>query len=139
MRLKEELELLGFKASEADAALFTGEVDDERVFLVVWVDVIMIAPPGEERAAKVKAHLASKFDVRDLGEATYFLGMELTRDRAARTLKLAQRKLTGEPLGRYSLSDARTRSVSLGAGEKLTKEGEPLDTAKFSYSELVAL
>ena len=108
-----------------------------RVFLVVWVDDILIAAPGEERAAKVKPHLASKFDVRDLREATYFLGMELARDRAARTLKLAQRKLTGELLGRYSLTDARARSVPLSAGEKLTKEGKPLDTAKFPYSELV--
>ena len=110
MRLKEELDLWGFKASEADAALFSGEVDGERVFLVVWVDDILIAAPGEERVAQVKAHLASKFDVRDLGEATYFLGMELARDRAARTPKLAQRKLTGRA-ARAILVDGRAGAV----------------------------
>ncbi|GAQ92924.1 hypothetical protein KFL_012050010, partial [Klebsormidium nitens] len=78
---------------------------------------------GAERIAKVKAQLAEKFDVRDLGEATYFLGMELTRDREARTLKLTQKKLTGELVGRYGLADARARSVPLGTGDKLTKEG----------------
>jgi hypothetical protein len=31
MRLKEEFELLELSASEADAALFTGEIDGERV------------------------------------------------------------------------------------------------------------
>ena len=131
MRLKEELGNLGFEASEADAALFSGSVDGERVYLVVWVDDILIAAPGTERAAKVKAHLAEKFDVRDLGEATYFLGMELTRDREARTLKLTQKKLTGELIGRYGLASARARSVPLGTGDKLTKEGEALDTKVF--------
>ena len=118
MSLKEELGLLEFEASEADAALFCRVVDDERVYLVVWVDDIFIAAPGEERATKVKAHLASKIDVRDLGEATYFLGMELTRDRAARTLKLAQEKLTGELLGRYLLTDARARPCPLKRGRR---------------------
>jgi hypothetical protein len=44
----------------------------------------------------VKTHLTTKFDVRDLGPATYFLGMELSCDREAPSLKLTQKKLTGE-------------------------------------------
>jgi hypothetical protein len=101
------------------------------------VDDILVAARGAERIAKVEAHLAKKFDVRDLGEATYFLGMELTRNREARTLKPTQKKLTGELVGRYELADARARSVPLETGDKLTKEGEPLDTKRFSYSECV--
>ena len=137
LRLKEELGLLEFGASVADAALFVGEVDGEEVFLLVWVDDILIATRGKDRVAKVKAHLARTFDVRDLGEATYFLGMELARDREARTLKLTQKRQTGELLGRHGLAGARPRSVPLGTGEKLTREGTPLDTAKFPYSELI--
>jgi hypothetical protein len=56
--------------------------------------------------------------------------MELSRDREARSLKL-----TRELINRCGLADARTRSVSLAAGEKLRKEGEPLDTVRFPYSE----
>ncbi|GAQ92986.1 hypothetical protein KFL_012360010 [Klebsormidium nitens] len=104
-RLKEKLGNLEFVASFADAALFSGVVDGERVYLIVWVDDILVAARGAERIAKVKAHLAEKFDVRDLGEAT--------------------------------LAGARARSVPLGAGEKLAREGKPLDTAKFPYSELI--
>ncbi|GAQ93205.1 hypothetical protein KFL_013590010 [Klebsormidium nitens] len=74
-----------------------------------------------------------KFDVRDLEEAKYFLSMELTRDREARTLKLTQKKLTGELVGLYELASARARSVPLGNGDKLTKKGEPLDTKRFPY------
>ncbi|GAQ93615.1 Retrotransposon protein with reverse transcriptase and integrase domains [Klebsormidium nitens] len=110
-RLKEELGNVEFVAFFADAALFTGKVDGERVYLVVWVDVV--AARGAERIAKVKAHLAEKFDVHDLGEATYFLGMELARDLEASILKLTQKKLTGELLGRHGLAGARARSVTL--------------------------
>jgi hypothetical protein len=137
MRLKEELGNFEFAASMADAALFTGIIAGERVYLVVWVDDILVAARRAERIAKMKAHLAEKFDMRDLGEATYFLGMELTRNREARTLKLTQEKLTGELVRRYGLADARARSVPLGTGDKLTKEGEPLDTKRVPYSGCV--
>jgi len=79
--LKKVLEDLEFVASFADVALFQGTVDGETFWLLVWVDDILVAAQGEERIAKVKAHLTVKFDVRDLGLATYFLGMELSRDR----------------------------------------------------------
>jgi hypothetical protein len=67
----------------------------------------------------------------------HFLGMELTRDWATRTLKLTQKKLTGELVERYGVTSARARSVPLGPGIKLTKEGEILDTEQFPYSECV--
>ncbi|GAQ93354.1 hypothetical protein KFL_014640010 [Klebsormidium nitens] len=102
---------------------------DNSLFHVMYVpgvaaDLILVSKATE---------VAEKFDVRDLGEAKYFLGMELTRDREARTLKLTQKKLTGELVGRYGLASARARSVPLGTGDKLTKEGEPLDTKRFPY------
>jgi hypothetical protein len=136
-RLKEELGHLGFEPSEADAALFTGTVDEKQVLLLVWVDDILIAGLGVERISTVKAQLAALFDVRDLSEATYFLGMELGRGRAARTLKLTQIRLARELLSRYGLENARAHSVPLATGAKLTKEGEPLDTQRFLYSELI--
>ncbi|GAQ92498.1 hypothetical protein KFL_010300020 [Klebsormidium nitens] len=122
MRLKEELRNLEFVASIADAALFTGIVDGERVYLVVRVDDILVAPHGAERIGKVKAHLAERFDVRKLGEATYFLGIQQTRDREARTLKLTQKKPTGELVGRDGLANARARSA-MGALARYTVAG----------------
>ncbi len=135
--LKRVLEDLEFMASSADAALFRSTVDDETIWLLVWVDDILVAAQGKERIAKVKAHLTAKFDMRNLGPATYFLGMELSCDREARSLKLTQRKLTGELISRYGLADACARSVPLAVGEKLRKEGEPLDTVGFPYSKCV--
>ena len=55
--LKEELGNFEFVASFADAALFVGVVNGERVYLVVWVDDILVAARGAERIAKVKALL----------------------------------------------------------------------------------
>ena len=128
---------LSFEASQADAALFVGEVEGEKVFVLIWVDDILIAAPGVGVVNLVKKQLGEKFEVRDLGEAAFFLGMELARDRGTRTLKLSQRKLTKELLGRHSLAAGKPRGVPMPQGTKLTKDGELLDTSKFRYSELI--
>ncbi|GAQ93356.1 hypothetical protein KFL_014650020 [Klebsormidium nitens] len=72
----------------AERNLELHQLDVKTAFLnagyLVWVDDILVAVRGAERIAKVKAQLADEFDVRDLGEATYFLEMELARDRKIR-------------------------------------------------------
>ncbi len=52
-------------------------------------------------------------------------------------MKVTQKKLIGELISRYGLADAHARSMPQAAGEKLKKEGEPLDTVRFPYSECV--
>jgi hypothetical protein len=135
-RLKTELVTLGFRAAEADPALFVRRVGEELTYVVVWVDDILVAGALEEVTA-VKKLLAETFDVRDLGEATYFLGMELARGREAGTLKLTQKKLTGELLARYGMETAKARSVPINPQEKVVRDGKLLDREKFPYSELV--
>jgi hypothetical protein len=85
----------------------------------------------------VKELLGVVFDVCNLGEATYFLGIEVTRDQEARTLKLTQKKLMGELLARYGMEAAKEKSVPINPGEKVVRDGEPLDREKFPYNELV--
>jgi hypothetical protein len=136
-RLKEELEGLEFRASETDPALFVKGMECDATYILVWVDDILMAGKRMEETAAVKRLLEEVFDVHDLGEATYFLGMEVNRDRKSGTLKLTQKKLTGELLQRYGMEAARGRDVSMSPGEKVQRDGEPLDRKKFPYSELV--
>jgi hypothetical protein len=54
--------------------------------VLVWVDDILVACLDREEIAAVKELLVAVFDVRNLGEATYSIGMGVTRDREAGTL-----------------------------------------------------
>ena len=76
--------------------------------------------------------------MHDLGEAHYFLGIDIIRDRAARTLKLCQRRLTTQLVETYGLGDCKIKSVPPSTSERLTKsEGEPLDKTAFTYTHLI--
>ncbi len=46
----------------------------------VYVDDIVIAGESSERITEVKKALSEKFDVKDLGELNYFLGVQVVQD-----------------------------------------------------------
>ena len=140
-RLKEELERIGFVESLADPGLFifSGDGDgDSLVYVLVYVDDILIASKQLAAVQRAKAALLSAFKARDLGEATLFLGMQIARDRATRTIKLSQPRMAADLAARFGVESARARSTPLSAADRLTAgAGEPLDLQLFPYSTLV--
>jgi hypothetical protein len=98
---------------------------------------ILVAGLNYAKIAALKELLGAVFDVRNLGEAMCFLGMEVSRDRKARTLKLTQKKLMEDLLARHEREAAINKSVLINPGEKLVRDGEPLDREKVPYNELV--
>lgn len=137
-KLKGELEKLGFKASLADTSLFMKGEGEQRVYLLVYVDDILVASKELAAVERVKRDIGSIFDVRDLGEASYFLGMEIRRDRVQGTITLSQHKATVELIKKHGMVEAVSRSTPLCTSVKLVKGvGQELDTARFPYSALV--
>jgi len=73
--LKTKLERMGFSASETDTGLFIKNMEDDNVYILVYVDNIFIAAKSQDNVKKsVKTILMTTFDARDLGDASYFLG-----------------------------------------------------------------
>src|SRR5258708_377784 len=62
---------------------------DSKTFVVVYVDNLMVFA-HKKNLVQVKAELARKYEMRDLGEACWFLAMEITHDQVARTISIHQ-------------------------------------------------
>jgi Reverse transcriptase (RNA-dependent DNA polymerase) len=137
IKLQEKLKLFGFKPSDADAGLYVLHNKGSSVYVLVYVDDILIAGVAED-VSYVKQCLQAEFKVHDLGEAKYFLALQIERDRAARTLKLSQRKYVSELIKKFALGDAKGKSVPMSHSIQLSKKRSPvLDKDKYAYSELV--
>ncbi|KAJ9532820.1 hypothetical protein QJQ45_010939 [Haematococcus lacustris] len=138
-RLCEELLSMGFKASEADPALFTLQLSTGMVYLLVYVDDCLLCTQQGDTAglAHVKKQLSSAFKLKDLGEARWFLGMQLTRDSAEGTIKLDHHKFIQELVTANSKSAAHSKPLPMAPAVKLVREGDALDTTLHHYSALV--
>jgi Reverse transcriptase (RNA-dependent DNA polymerase) len=137
-RLKKELEDIGFHESEADPGLFIYHDKDGPIYLLVYVDDIIVAAKELAAVEWAKNKIKTVFEARDLGEAQIYLGMLIERDRARQSLKLSQERMTTQLLSKYQLLEAKSKSVPLNTAVKLTKDdGDLLNKDKYGYSQLI--
>jgi hypothetical protein len=138
-RLNEELNRIGFTASVADPGLYVYTKDSgSTAHIMVYVDDLLIASSDKKLIGHIKQQLMTAFDARDMGAATAYLGMKIERDRGSRTLKLSQTLMAEELVKKYNMQDSKGKTTPGSLNIKLTaEEGDPLDTEKFPYSQLV--
>ena len=136
LRFRKELAALGFRQTQSDPSLFVKGSGVDTIYLLVYVDDMLIAARGDH-ASGVYDAIKELFTVRNLGNATYFLGMHIARNRAARTITLSQEQLTLSTLEKFGMTDAKSRRTPISTGTRLTAEGDRLDMERFPYSALV--
>lgn len=138
LKLKTELDSLGFYSSSADPSLYIKESNGEYIYLLVFVDDILIFAKDKTPIQEVKDGIKSCFDIRDLGEVTRFIGIQVERDYKSKTIKINQSSMITELLDKYNMSDAHPKTVPMSPSTKLVKtDDNQLDVSKVPYRELV--
>ena len=59
------------------------------IFLVLYVDDILLATNDLGLLHQTKKYLSQNFEMKDMGEATYVIGIEIFRDRSQGLLGLS--------------------------------------------------
>jgi hypothetical protein len=80
--------VLGFTRSKEDHCVYFKLIGDHLIYLVLYVDDMLLIGNNKEIIQDVKTQLSSKFDMKDLGVSNFILGMEIKRDRKRRKLWL---------------------------------------------------
>lgn len=70
---------IGFLASKTDPSLFVLDQHGAKLYTVVYVDDILVTGWNSSLVTAIIDALAKEFNLRDLGEALYFLGVEVCR------------------------------------------------------------
>lgn len=135
-KLDAALQKMGAKVSEVDAGLYTLSRKSLPVWILVFVDDILVLSKDESIVKSVKADILRVFEGRDLGVATSYLGIAIERDNQAGTLKISNKRTILDLVDTYGLEDAAPRSLPLTSGINMS-EGDPLDTTVYPYRQLV--
>jgi hypothetical protein len=116
---------LGFKASLVDTSLFIFSWNNIKVYLLVYVDDIVVTGTHLSVISSLIDQLQTKFPIKDLGNLAFFLGVQVTR--SPTSLHLCQDKYIKELLHRTRMLGAKPTPSPCPAGSKLSKlDGEPL-------------
>lgn len=69
---------VGFIGSKLDTSLFVRVNDDVHMYVLVYIDYIIITGSDQRDIEQFMTQLKAEFSLKDLGDLHYFLGIEVT-------------------------------------------------------------
>lgn len=130
-RFSTVVQQFGMTRSEADHSLFYRHSAHGCIYLIVYVDDIVITGSDQEGILQLKQHLSSQFQTKDLGRLRYFLGIEVAQSKDG--IVISQRKYAMDILEETGLLNAKPVDTPMDPNVKLLpNQGEPLsDTGRY--------
>jgi hypothetical protein len=92
------------------------------MMICLYVDDLLITGSDKTVLEKFKADIMKEFEMTDLGELSYFLGMEFTK--TTRGCFLHQKKYVADILKRFHMSNCNPAITPMETGVKLSKNSE---------------
>ncbi|CAI7885434.1 unnamed protein product [Closterium sp. NIES-53] len=110
---------LDFFPSSADPSLFVRR-GSTPFFVFVYVNDLVFSTTDGPALASVKEELQRRHTRTDLGELHRYLGLQITRDRAARTITMTQSHMVEQILTRFRFPFSKVQSTPLAVDHGLT-------------------
>jgi hypothetical protein len=128
--MRDTLSELRYTRTEADHAVFVCPSDGIPDIITLYVDDMGLISESLERILQDKEALSRFYQMTDLSEMGWILGIRITWDREKGTLALSQEKFIREILERYRMSNSRPISTPALPNERLIKLSSPEVDAK---------
>jgi hypothetical protein len=123
-RFADHLLRLGFVGSRADPSLFIYHRNMESVYLLLYVDDIVLTASSEQLLRQTIMALEREFSLKDLGTLHYFLGVAVSR--SSEGMFLSQRQYIIDILDRAGMSECNPCSTPVDTQSKLGAAGAVL-------------
>lgn len=134
-KLKTTLISRGYTVSQNDSSLFYKKNGHLVIYLVVYVDDILVAGNYNEEISDIKEYLDSVFKIKDLGKLHYFLGLKFTE--IPDGMVISQKKCTMDLLSEFLNPEATPVITPLDLSVKLLPDKGCLLDDPSQYRKLV--
>jgi hypothetical protein len=126
---------LGFTEARSDTSLFVYRRGSETVYLLLYVDDIVLTASSQQLLRRVIDALMKEFAMKDLGPLHHFLGMAVQR--RGDSLFLSQRQYALDILSRHGMTDCKPCSTPVDTCAKVSATDGPLVADPTDYRSLV--
>ncbi|RVW97650.1 Retrovirus-related Pol polyprotein from transposon TNT 1-94 [Vitis vinifera] len=121
----------GFKANgkdnmnKFDQCVYMKVNGSKYIFMVLYIDDILLASSDVNLLNDTKRIFSANFNMKNLGEAYFVLGIEIYRDRSRNLLGLSHRAYINHVLKRFNMQTCKASDVPVVKGDKLNNEQCP--------------
>ena len=110
---------------------------DKFIIMSLYVDDIRIARDSKEYINEIKGWLSSNYEMKDMGEAVYILGVKISRDHSKKLLSLSQDSYINKILERFHMQHSKPIDTPIAKGEGLSRRMCPKTPQEEEYMRKV--
>ncbi|RVW55235.1 Retrovirus-related Pol polyprotein from transposon TNT 1-94 [Vitis vinifera] len=126
----------GFVQCQSDHTLFVKHfLEGKLAIIIVYVDDIILTGDHEEKIDLLKKLLTKEFEIKDLGNLKYFLGMEIARSKKG--IAVSQRKYVLDLLNETGMLRCKPAETPMDTTVKLEESDGSAPVDKGRYQRLV--
>ena len=137
IRFDEAVKSFDFVRSMEDRCVYIKRCNKEVIFMVIYVDDILIMGNNVPLLQSVKDWLSKTFSMKDLGEACYILGIKIHRDRSKKLLGLSQSTYIDKVMKRYRMEESKKGYLPSIHGKTLSVKDSPSTEEDVKYMKTV--
>ncbi|KAJ9542446.1 hypothetical protein OSB04_028952 [Centaurea solstitialis] len=128
LHFDERIKEFGFAKSEFEPCVYTKFSGSIVTFLVLYVDDILLIGNDVPTLQSVKSCLRKCFQMKDLGEAVYILGIKIYRNRSKRLIGLSQSTYIDKILKKFRMDESKKGFIPMQHGIVLSKTQCPVSS-----------
>ena len=126
----------GYNLGHSNYTLFTEVSKSGKIaMLIVYVDDIVLSIDDTVEIVQLKKNMRDEFEIKDLGNLKYFLGMEVARSKEG--ISISQRKYTLDLLIETGMMGCRTADTPIKFNAKLGNSIDKVPVDKEKYQHLL--
>ena len=110
----------GFEMNLADDCIYHKFSGSKYIFLVLYVDDILLATNDIGLLHETKRFLSKQFEMKDLSDASFVLGIQIYRDRSRGILRLSQKSYIDKVLKGFGTQDCKPGDTPVSKGDKFS-------------------
>ncbi|KAL0559238.1 hypothetical protein IC582_003835 [Cucumis melo] len=125
IRFDTAIKSYGLEQNVDEPCVYKRIINSTVAFLVLYVDDILLIGNDVGHLADIKKWLAMQFQMKDLRNAQYVLGIQIVRNRKNKTLATSQTSYIDKMLSRYKMHNSKKGLLPYRYGIHLSKEQCP--------------
>ncbi|KAK7580680.1 hypothetical protein V9T40_001309 [Parthenolecanium corni] len=98
---------LNFTRSANDFCLYSKCIDKSYIYVLIYVDDLLIASDSDVLISTFKSKIASRFNIVDLGKIKRFLGMEINYNEKSKVMTLSQGDFISKVAKKFNVENCK--------------------------------
>ena len=120
LKFHDTITTFGFTENTVDQCIYLKISGSKFAFLVLYVDDILIASSDLGLLRETKDFLSQNFEMKDMGDASYVIGIEIFHDRTRRILGLSQNAYITKVLENFGMASCDPNAAPIQKGDKFS-------------------